>query len=161
MPRISGRLQFLPFRGRKLFLRSIINQQNLTELTSGRQRVQLHESGIRINVKSERGGEMSVLLLQEFPFILTKQVRSKFDHDYLHLVTLKTPLQGLDYIQLHFAVKPPYAPRCRPFNSQRELKNQAWQRQVKPSAPRYHLFTRSKYSHAVRCCVRKFYLSAG
>ena len=68
---------------------------------------------------------MSVLLLPEFPFILTKQVRSKFDHDYLHLVTLKTPLQGLDYIQLHFAVKPPYAPRCRPFNSQRELKNQA------------------------------------
>jgi len=160
MTHISGRLQFLPFRGRKLFLRNIINQQNLTELTSGRQRVQLQESGIRINVKSERGGEMSVLLLQEFPFILTKQVRSKFDHDYLHLVILKTPLQNLDCIQLHIAVSPPYAPRRRPFNSQREIKNQAWQRQVKLSAPRYHLFTRSKYSHAVRCCLRKIYLSA-
>ena len=68
---------------------------------------------------------MSVLLLPEFPFILTKQVRSKFDHDYLHLVILKTPLQDLDYIQLHIAVRPPYTPRCRPFNSQREIKNQA------------------------------------
>ena len=68
---------------------------------------------------------MSVLLLQEFPFILTKQFRSKFDHDYLHLVILKTPLQNLDCIQLHIAVSPPYAPRRRPFNSQREIKNQA------------------------------------